>query len=519
MSSPLVDCHLVDKPKIRTDEKICRICHETYNECLSLSNSTKENSLISPCLCSGSIKYVHRDCLNSWRHIHPTFHDNFNRCPTCFTTYKVLENNHSRTRLSIRTKKTLFKCGVFIAMVSMFIACGFIGKSVFISLVRSQLNQFQDLITEEHVKQMVFGGDSLSQKPCQRPTTTTNKREDLQPLPAGNHINRRRKRRRIESSTIKDDAFFTLFSKTNIFTQKFTTTSKVPKYYHLISDPPSVQIRTQDDMIRLDNLRQEKRLQNERSMKRKVHQQQQKQVISNTPKRIETTAELVYACNMKRSNLIVEIFSSECDDGCCDDEKERVINELKKSDAVKVYQRVVSDNGVVFTMNPSSNDLMINEVQYRQCLSIWNNNVYHLEVWLDLWEQNYYRLNVSHAIMALLTLSFIGIFHMIVFWRAYFDLYLLNIVTNRFGVNDRQVVFFGLYHVETYLFAVFVAIGLIKFVVLLRSVIKFVRSRLNLDMSDINDDVVLSIGTPLHQDVDGSIQFDLMTIGGSGSHA
>ena len=37
--------------------KICRICFE---------KGEKNNPLISPCLCEGSIKYVHQNCLKKW---------------------------------------------------------------------------------------------------------------------------------------------------------------------------------------------------------------------------------------------------------------------------------------------------------------------------------------------------------------------------------------------------------------------------------------------------------------------
>lgn len=39
--------------------KECRICFCTENE--------TENELISPCVCNGSLKYVHRECLQKWR--------------------------------------------------------------------------------------------------------------------------------------------------------------------------------------------------------------------------------------------------------------------------------------------------------------------------------------------------------------------------------------------------------------------------------------------------------------------
>ena len=41
--------------KTSMDEPICRICLET------------NGILFSPCLCNGTIKYVHETCLDTWR--------------------------------------------------------------------------------------------------------------------------------------------------------------------------------------------------------------------------------------------------------------------------------------------------------------------------------------------------------------------------------------------------------------------------------------------------------------------
>jgi E3 ubiquitin-protein ligase DOA10 len=40
------------------DVNLCRIC---FSELL-----TDDNPLISPCRCSGSLKYIHLDCLRTW---------------------------------------------------------------------------------------------------------------------------------------------------------------------------------------------------------------------------------------------------------------------------------------------------------------------------------------------------------------------------------------------------------------------------------------------------------------------
>ena len=49
----------------------CKIC---YEPCKS----------ISPCGCTGSMRYVHPECLLKWRQMHPK-----NRCEICHQPYRV----------------------------------------------------------------------------------------------------------------------------------------------------------------------------------------------------------------------------------------------------------------------------------------------------------------------------------------------------------------------------------------------------------------------------------------------
>ena len=46
--------------EMNNDENFCRIC---------LEEEDNINSLISPCRCSGSSKYVHIQCLQNWRRV------------------------------------------------------------------------------------------------------------------------------------------------------------------------------------------------------------------------------------------------------------------------------------------------------------------------------------------------------------------------------------------------------------------------------------------------------------------
>jgi hypothetical protein len=56
----------------------CRICLQEDNI----------KNLISPCLCRGSNKYIHRECLNQWRRLSDNQEQN-NKCPTCKFEYHI----------------------------------------------------------------------------------------------------------------------------------------------------------------------------------------------------------------------------------------------------------------------------------------------------------------------------------------------------------------------------------------------------------------------------------------------
>jgi len=56
------------------EDKICRNCHEAGGD------------LIKPCSCTGDIKWVHRDCLNTWRSVSPN-PKSFSHCDICGQPY------------------------------------------------------------------------------------------------------------------------------------------------------------------------------------------------------------------------------------------------------------------------------------------------------------------------------------------------------------------------------------------------------------------------------------------------
>ena len=64
------------------ESKLCRICYST--EC-----DSSTGPFISPCLCKGSIKYVHATCLDNWR-LHSETYSSLTSCSLCKTEYRLI---------------------------------------------------------------------------------------------------------------------------------------------------------------------------------------------------------------------------------------------------------------------------------------------------------------------------------------------------------------------------------------------------------------------------------------------
>lgn len=57
--------------------------HKTHTK---TAEYTEDDELIAPCKCRGTMRFVHRDCLNQWRTASPRS-DSFIRCEQCFASY------------------------------------------------------------------------------------------------------------------------------------------------------------------------------------------------------------------------------------------------------------------------------------------------------------------------------------------------------------------------------------------------------------------------------------------------
>lgn len=68
----------------------CKICFEHTN--------LPSNPLISPCACKGSQKYIHRQCLNTWR-VYNTGAGAFYQCQTCKVDYQFTKSISQKKRI------------------------------------------------------------------------------------------------------------------------------------------------------------------------------------------------------------------------------------------------------------------------------------------------------------------------------------------------------------------------------------------------------------------------------------
>ena len=70
-----------DDPEEGIEEKVCRICY----------GGSREGVLISPCRCSGGLRWVHDFCLRKWIEKRPTSENAPGTyvCEICHTTYRV----------------------------------------------------------------------------------------------------------------------------------------------------------------------------------------------------------------------------------------------------------------------------------------------------------------------------------------------------------------------------------------------------------------------------------------------
>eukprot|EP00823_Brevimastigomonas_motovehiculus_P000553 TRINITY_DN1070_c0_g1_i1.p1 TRINITY_DN1070_c0_g1~~TRINITY_DN1070_c0_g1_i1.p1 ORF type:complete len:384 (+),score=150.71 TRINITY_DN1070_c0_g1_i1:18-1169(+) len=91
------------------EEKTCRIC---------LSDDNPQ-TLITPCLCKGFSRYVHRECLDQWRATKaaPEGVNAFTHCTTCKFKYRIQPDTQQRT--AVETTKAYLLIGRDIILLAL----------------------------------------------------------------------------------------------------------------------------------------------------------------------------------------------------------------------------------------------------------------------------------------------------------------------------------------------------------------------------------------------------------------
>ncbi|KAI1097705.1 hypothetical protein F4804DRAFT_154949 [Jackrogersella minutella] len=137
--------------------RMCWICHEdvepTYEETGFLDGirnrrpkryyiSENGDRLISPCLCKGSVKYVHEGCLKLWMNENP----NAWRCDRCLYQYRM-----ERLTWAQRLRSPIVTLGltIFILLITVFLL-GFIADPI-LNLWLDPLGTIADSVTTGHI--------------------------------------------------------------------------------------------------------------------------------------------------------------------------------------------------------------------------------------------------------------------------------------------------------------------------------------------------------------------------------
>lgn len=89
------------------EEIFCKFCYSFENPL------GKNNDLVNPCGCKGSIKYVHKYCLRIWRFKGKSLKD-IKSCEQCFCEYRI-DDEHRASRIVITVSTLLFMAIVLLA--------------------------------------------------------------------------------------------------------------------------------------------------------------------------------------------------------------------------------------------------------------------------------------------------------------------------------------------------------------------------------------------------------------------
>jgi len=137
------------------EKPFCRNCHET----------DPVSDLISPCDCNGSLKFVHRQCLDTWRSVSPN-PLSFYQCENCTYQYQLIQKNEfdqcAKTKFYALVARDFLIVFVLVNLVVLFL--GWIGDLIFLKLDDDILDLFPQssiLANSKVARLYCFGGLEL----------------------------------------------------------------------------------------------------------------------------------------------------------------------------------------------------------------------------------------------------------------------------------------------------------------------------------------------------------------------
>lgn len=118
----MINESLLSRDSNSEENKICRYC---------LTSDSDRSEIISPCRCSGSLKYVHQNCLLKWYNsknqeiVIPGKFTQFNfQCEICKTPYNIIYNENKEILKSVWIELILYVLSITFMLNGLYIITG-----------------------------------------------------------------------------------------------------------------------------------------------------------------------------------------------------------------------------------------------------------------------------------------------------------------------------------------------------------------------------------------------------------
>lgn len=132
MPSSLVFASPDEQSPVEEISRICRICLANDNE----------SEMISPCLCKGSMKYVHSECLKRWRHSALNhYKPSYYRCDQCFCPYTFALNEDTRWWKKRLNPHLVAIAGITSLFITIVLITGLVGVKYLDGLISTMIKR------------------------------------------------------------------------------------------------------------------------------------------------------------------------------------------------------------------------------------------------------------------------------------------------------------------------------------------------------------------------------------------